>query len=120
MVYHLLAELSISINSQKKTCKMKIKDSVTFSKLSPQIILALIIANDLYASYEVELVITSIDDSVHSITSLHYTGFAVDLRISNLAPGQAALIVKELKKKMPNGFYILLEIDHIHIEYDPN
>jgi hypothetical protein len=48
--------------------------------------------------------------------SLHYRGFAVDLR---LPTDNKEEIRAELAASLGAEYDVILEIDHIHIEYDP-
>ncbi len=62
-------------------------------------------------------------EGIHSPGSLHYKGFAIDIRTYNLPGGCQGSVVKkivqELKIKLGYNYDVILETDHIHIEYDP-
>lgn len=65
-------------------------------------------------------VVTSCVDGVHHPGSLHYKGRAVDLRTRDLNALTTGAIVKDLKAWLTSqGFDVVLERDHIHIEFDP-
>lgn len=99
---------------------MKIKsDEVSFQNLQPQMVLAVIMAQEVYREYDTDMVITSANDSVHSRTSLHFSGNAVDLRIWNLPDGTANEVRDKLQEKLTKDFDVILESDHIHLEYQP-
>ena len=49
-------------------------------------------------------------------SSLHYDDNAIDLRKS---PVNSNNIVEALKKALGISYNIVLESDHIHLEYDP-
>ncbi len=66
-----------------------------------------------------EAVITSARDGQHKSNSLHYQGKAIDLRISDMPPGRERDVVRELQRALGSDFDIVLESDHIHLEYDP-
>ena len=59
----------------------------------------------------------------HGVTSLHYSGNAVDIRIRDPHSGislcntQAA--VERIKEALSVDFDVILESDHIHMEYQP-
>ena len=99
---------------------LRIKDnSIQAHSLAPQLLLAIFIADQVFAERASECVITALADGSHSSTSLHYAGCAVDLRTRHLGPGHAQIIHKELRGRLNMDWDVLLEPDHIHIEYQP-
>jgi hypothetical protein len=99
-----------------------LKEGVSLANLSPQITIALITASAVYASFDygLECVVTSANDSHHSVTSLHYAGNAVDLRTRDFPSREIAIAVAEkLDECLGYDFDVLFEEDHIHIEYQP-
>jgi hypothetical protein len=98
---------------------IKIKTGVKMVDISPQITLAVTVAGSIYAEYNCDCVITSLTDGKHSTNSLHYQGDAVDLRIRNL-PKEARLPLSDkLRFALGENYDVVLESDHIHVEYDP-
>ena len=65
------------------------------------------------------MVITSGTDGIHKKGSKHYTGEALDLRISNIPPALIQKVIVNLQKRLGDGYQVIREHDHIHIEYDP-
>jgi len=66
------------------------------------------------------LTVTSMVDGQHKKGSLHYLGAAVDLRTSDLSPDAARFWASEVMITLdPFGFDVILESDHLHIEFDP-
>jgi len=98
---------------------MKIKAGVDLNGLRPEILIALIIANDLYSKLGKELEITCGVDGKHGYGSLHYVGLAVDIGFKELNPHQKETIVSDLKKKLGPQYDVVLEATHIHIEFQP-
>lgn len=98
---------------------MKLKSSVRLKGLQPQILLAVIIANDVYDRHGRELVITSVNDSRHGDDSIHYKGNAIDIRTRYFSLDEKIAVYKEIKQQLTIDFDVVLEKDHIHIEYDP-
>lgn len=95
---------------------MLIKAGVDISRLNREIRRALPIIKKVIHPYNEELVITSTYDGNHSAGSLHYCNDAVDIRCSS----QKCLAEKEsLKETLGLHYDVVLESDHIHIEYDP-
>lgn len=116
---------------------MRIEPNVHVERLSPQIILGLVILNEcVQECTSAELTLTSGGDGVHSCDeSKHYpdpeTGLvhAADTRIkdfdgnildiSGKDMSLAKEVVKKAKDKLGPQFDVVLEGNHIHIEYDP-
>lgn len=65
------------------------------------------------------LIITSIRDGRHGKNSLHYIGKAFDVRIYDKSKSQIIMFFNCLKRELDSRLDIVLEKDHIHIEYDP-
>lgn len=96
---------------------MKIKEGVKVTGLRPELLLALMVAKDVWQAEGQELVITSVIDGKHSATSLHYAGQAADLRIWGLAdPAKTAALLNE---SLGEDYDVLAEGDHIHVEWQP-
>ncbi len=107
-------------------------DSVELNITEPMLVNFLLQVDKLYRDWGSELIITSGSErkARHSDTSLHYAGRAVDVRIWELAdvpkPANQANALKTLAKKyltsltLPiNWIDVVLESDHIHIEWQP-
>jgi hypothetical protein len=96
---------------------MKLKPGVRIHGISPEIVIGLLAAQRIYDKYGAELVVTSALDGKHSKGSLHYTGEAVDLRSRTLkAP---SLVASEIRDALGPDFDVVVESDHIHMEYQP-
>jgi hypothetical protein len=98
---------------------ISIKPGASIKGIRPEIIFAAMVAQEVYRDTYSSLVITSGLDSLHGEHSLHYSGEAIDLRINNLPPGRAVEVMTEIKKRLGAEFDVVLEVDHIHIEFDP-
>lgn len=97
---------------------MRIKDaSINPFGMRVELLFALGITDGVYREEGVELVITSLNDGHHSHQSFHYSGNAADLRIWHLA--DPAATVARIKERVGPDYDIILEKDHIHIEYQP-
>ena len=70
-----------------------------------------------------EAIITSGDEGTHSPSSLHYAGQAVDIALPGThgmaQKATAAEVVSKLRKELGPNYDVVLERDHIHVEYDP-
>jgi len=99
---------------------IKLKSGLTGCRiqgLQNELLLGLIIANDVYKSFQLDLLVTCITDSKHSSASLHYVGFAADLNRPNF--DNVNMVIERLKTHLGDDFDVVLESDHIHIEFQP-
>lgn len=98
---------------------MRLKEGVSVGGMGVEALLALVIAAEVYDSMGAELVVTSVKDGKHGEASLHYEGKAVDLRIHNLVPLDVPKVIEKLRKRLGREYDVVLEKDHIHVEFDP-
>ena len=94
-----------------------IKHGVDLRGLSPQMAIAYTIACRCYEQYD--CVITSASDGKHGPNSLHYKGQALDLRTRHLNGQGLQAVYHKLKESLGEQFDVVLESDHIHVEWDP-
>ena len=95
---------------------MLIKAGVDISRLRPEIRKKLTgIASIVWGNENEELVITSTYEGTHSEGSLHYANLAVDIQRGK----ERMFAYNEIKRWLGIDYDIVLESDHIHIEYDP-
>ena len=70
------------------------------------------------------VVVTSGNDSKHMDASLHYKNLALDFRTGHnwetpmMSEEEAREIRDELKARLGMGFDVVLESDHVHVEWD--
>lgn len=69
--------------------------------------------------FGIYMVITSTTDGKHMRNSLHYKGLAIDIRIKDKSDVQVNQFVNFVKFHFDKTLDIVLEKDHIHVEYDP-
>jgi len=99
---------------------MKFKDStIGLQSLKPQLVLALIIVDQIMKENGAEAVITSLNDSRHSKTSLHYDGGGVDLRSRFFSDPEAILALCRGALGHNPDIDMIYEGDHFHLEYQP-
>lgn len=101
---------------------MKIKQNVKLSGASFQIGYACAIAEAVLSTIapSVPFVVTSAKDGVHGLGSLHGTGHAVDVRTRELTRPQRETFSSRVRAALdPHGFDVVLESDHLHVEFDP-
>lgn len=98
---------------------MKLKSGVKIQGIRPELLFALNVADRIYNTRGKELVITSLNDGVHSPGSKHYSGDAADLRTRFFTHPQQKEIEARLVASLGQDYDVVLENDHIHIEYHP-
>ena len=98
---------------------MKIKEGVHIPGLQIQMKPVLSFAGKIWQELGQELVITSALDGAHSAGSLHYYGFAVDLRTKYFTPQQKEQARQALSKALGKDYDVIAHPSHIHVEYDP-
>ena len=94
-----------------------LKPGVRVAGLRPEILLAVVAAERVCAEMGVDCVVTACVDGVHQAGSLHYCGLAVDLRSRDFRPGNADKAIARLKQCLGTDYDVVLETDHIHIEF---
>lgn len=97
---------------------IKIKPGVRLTGLRPEVLLGVQAADSVYAKYGLDCVITSAVDGIHSKGSLHYTGQAVDLRTRD-SGAKINEIVRDIKEALAENYDVVLEKDHLHLEFQP-
>jgi len=100
---------------------MNLKRGVKKEGVQPPMWFALGVAQKVYKQLaQKDLVVTSLADSHEKRPkSLHNQGLGADLRTRGLSAVVAASVAKQLGEDLdPLGFDVVLEPDHIHIEYD--
>jgi len=89
----------------------------------PELLVALIVAEGCYDEISVNMVVTSMNDSKHKDGSLHYDGYAADLRTKSVPRPQLHDLVADIKDSLPDCYDVILESEaqaqeHIHLEFD--
>jgi uncharacterized protein YcbK (DUF882 family) len=104
---------------------MIIKPGVQIAGLRREMQIALDYVEEVYEKYGHTPIITDAYDDKKRIIrgrvkdSKHYSGEAFDVRIWNVGADVHRIYGRLLKGLTDIGFDIILENDHIHIEYDP-
>ncbi len=96
-----------------------IKPGADITGIRPEIVLAIVLAQPIFAAHGVPLVITSVMEGKHSRGSLHYVGLAVDLRVNDLPPSEWEIVTDQVKAALGPQFDVVLEKDHLHVEFQP-
>lgn len=91
---------------------------------SPQILIALMIADSVWQKSGHELTVTACADGIHKKDSLHYVGKAVDIRTKDLEDHNTKIgLIKRLRERLTEDFDLVFEDEgksneHLHLEYD--
>jgi len=104
----------------ENTSKLSFKPGVKIAGVRSEIAIAINVAASVYFAYGYDCIVTSVVDGKHSRGSLHYSGGAMDLRTRHL-PNLATVksISHDIREGLTDEFDIILEKDHIHIEFQP-
>lgn len=96
---------------------IKLKSGVSLLGIQPQIVLAILIAESCFQGQT--MTVTSVTDHAvgRSKSSRHKSGLAFDLRTYNLQSPE--LTAESIRDSLGNEFDVVLESDHIHVEWDP-
>ena len=95
---------------------MKLKPNVKLQGIRPELLVGMMVAVSVFDIHGYDMVVTSVTDGKHSRASLHYVGQAFDVRL----PGENGRKVSdEIRESLIDDFDVVLESDHIHIEYQP-
>lgn len=99
---------------------MLLKTDVKTEGVQLPIMYALGVFEALYYKEGYELTVTSLLDGKHSDNSLHYKGLAADLRIDGVPSNKILEVCNDARALLYKlGFDVVIEVDHIHVEYDP-
>lgn len=105
---------------------LRFKTTVKPEGIRPELLLAIIMVHSIYDKYGYDCIITSLNDSVHSQNSKHFSGDGVDFRTKHITDSQTKIeILREIMLNLTfNGYDVLFESEgkdneHLHVEYDP-
>ena len=97
-----------------------LKEGVLVGCLKPVLLDGLLRLAILFYQYERQLVVTALTDGVHKPGSLHYTGYAADLRTRDVPEWQRPHLLDAMHQTLGLDWDVIQEKDHYHIEYDPD
>jgi hypothetical protein len=100
---------------------MRIKSGVVLWDMEPYLVDVFDLIDDVTRMIAGrDAVITSGREGKHSEGSLHYRGCAVDLRTWGMTPSVQREYVEVLSEVLGDDFDVVLELTHVHVEYDPD
>ena len=95
-----------------------LKDGVKAQSVKQEIVLALMVIAGICEEHDIDLVVTSIRDGVHSHNSKHKLGYAVDIRSREISDGYKVEFTQRIRDALTDEYYVKLEDDHIHIQFN--
>ena len=96
-----------------------VKADVKFEGCKPELVDGMLIAQTTLLKFGYTLVITAGSDGQHKEGSLHYRGYAFDLRTRDMRVQDIPTVVRDLRLYLAKDWQVVHEKDHIHAEYDP-
>lgn len=101
-----------------------IKDGVSVADIKVELLDGLLALAVVFHLAEQLLVITALRDGTHKPLSLHYRGYAADLRARHIPKDRLEPLLEKMKVALGPKFQVLLEYDkdgvpHYHAEFDP-
>lgn len=99
---------------------LEFKPGVSVDGIKKEIITIIGFLSYVFESMGKPLVITSCTDGKHMKGSKHYSGNAIDIRIRHLTQKEIDSLIRRFKLWYDKDYDIVLEKDHIHVEYDPH
>lgn len=96
----------------------ELKDGVCIS-MTPVVSLMVQVVDECLHGYGKHAVITSGSEGKHSPNSYHQYNRAVDFRIWNWPSGKEQEIIGCIREGLGKDFDVVIESDHLHVEYDP-
>ncbi len=97
---------------------LTLKTGVQLRGLRPEMLIGILIVEGAYTDMGYDTIITSACDGRHSRGSLHYVGLAVDFRTRHIGSDRLKVTGK-IKDRLGLEYDVVLEHDHIHVEYQP-
>lgn len=96
---------------------LKLKKGVDLTGVKPEILASWpIVAAVYYGCGEAECTVTSVCDGVHT-TIVHSLGMATDFRLPASCPPE--VVVERMREALNKQYDVVLQVDHIHVEFDP-
>lgn len=95
------------------------KKGVKINGVQPEIAMAFPVIAATYHAQGYDCIITSCCDGEHSDNSFHYVGLAIDVRTRIVPTEDQPALRDALASNLGDEFDVVLESDHMHIEFDP-
>ena len=96
---------------------MKIKRGASLAGLHLSMREVLVMADRIWKEHGKELVITCGTDGTHSAGSLHYYGYALDLRSKYFSQATKDQAVAKLGQQLGFDYDVIAHKTHVHVEF---
>lgn len=96
---------------------MEIKEGASLQGLKIIMRKVLVKAEEVWEKNDKELVVTSGTDSTHSAGSVHYYGYALDLRTRYFNKATTNKVLRSLRKDIGANYKASFHRNHIHVEW---
>ena len=93
---------------------MQIKAGVKIQGIKPEMILACQVTEFWLPGFTM----TSCIDGKHSTRSKHKLGYAIDIRTRDISLDQCQTATSGIQQALGGEYFVLLETDHIHIQFN--
>jgi len=99
---------------------ISLKEGVTVRGICAEMVFGHTVVSSIFTAHGLDVVVTSGTDGVHGRASRHWSGSALDYRTRHItATGLKERIAGEASAALGLDFDVVLESDHLHIEFDP-
>lgn len=96
------------------------KDGVKVDGIKKETIELMLLLNTFFVrQISKPFVVTSCTDGRHMKGSKHYSGYAIDIRTRHLTKREIGILVSWFTTYYDKYYDMVVESDHIHVEYDP-
>ena len=98
---------------------LQFSPTVTIFDFNDELALILKEASAFSLVMQIGVDVNSIDDGKHHPVSLHGLSRAIDLDTHGDHPADTEALFQWMRKRMPRGYDVIFEVDHVHVECDP-
>lgn len=96
-----------------------IKDGALVAGLQPLMLDTSLRLAVLFHELGFDFVLTEGTGGAHRADSLHYRGYAIDVRSRDIPEAERVHVRDAARRLLGPDYDVILESDHFHIEYDP-
>lgn len=99
---------------------LRVKPDVRIVEFTTPLAQAFAAATSWSLRTRIDVEVNSVDDDAagRGASTLHGASLAVDLDTAGDRPADTHALAEHLRRALPPGFDVVLEGDHVHVEYD--